>query len=75
MVVVCGIAASQQPIGADSINLSDGTLLPPKMLVVEIEEMGFSPFSGVNFHVNVTGGCREVSQTVSDIGKRFYQVW
>lgn len=70
MVVSLWNSCVSQPIGAGSINLSDGTLLPPKMLVVEIEKMRFSPFSGVNFHVNVTGGCREVHPKQSQISAK-----
>jgi hypothetical protein len=40
------------------------------MLVVEIEEMSFSPFNGVNFHENVTGGCCEVHPKQSQISAK-----
>jgi hypothetical protein len=47
---------SQQPVGVGNIKLSDGALLRLKILIVDIKEAGFSPFGGLNFHVNVTGG-------------------
>jgi hypothetical protein len=27
-----------------------------KILIVDVKEIGFSPFGGVNFYANVTGG-------------------
>jgi hypothetical protein len=47
---------SSQPIGVGDIKLSDGALLRLKILIVDVKEIGFSPFGGVNFYANVTGG-------------------
>ena len=47
---------SSQPIGIGDIKLSDGALLRLKILIVDVKEIGFSPFGGVNFYANVTGG-------------------
>jgi hypothetical protein len=47
---------SSQPIGVGDIKLSDGAHLRLKMLIVDVKEIGFSPFGGVNFYANVTGG-------------------
>lgn len=38
------------------IKLSDGTALKLKIYIVDIKEMGFSPFGGVNFDVKTVGG-------------------
>jgi len=54
-----------QPIGVGDIKLSDGALLRLKILIVDVKEIGFSPFGGVNFYANVTGGVY-VSQTASE---------
>ena len=50
------MSVSGQPFGVGSIKLSDGAVLRLRILIVDIKEMGFSPFGGVNFNVNVTGG-------------------
>ena len=47
---------SSQPIGVGDIKLSDGAHLRLKILIVDVKEIGFSPFGGVNFYANVTGG-------------------
>jgi len=49
-------SVSGQPFGVGSIRLSDGAVLRLKILIVDIKEMGFSPFGGTSFNVNVTGG-------------------
>jgi hypothetical protein len=49
-------SVSRQPFGVGSIRLSDGAVLRLKILIVDIKEMGFSPFGGTSFNVNVTGG-------------------
>ncbi len=50
------ILSLAQPIGVGDIKLSDGSLLRLKILIVDVKEIGFSPFGGVNFYANVTGG-------------------
>jgi len=50
------ISVSEQPFGVGSIKLSDGAVLRLRILIVDIKEMGFSPFGGVSFNVNVMGG-------------------
>jgi hypothetical protein len=47
---------SSQSIGVGDIKLSDGAHLRLKILIVDVKEIGFSPFGGVNFYTNVTGG-------------------
>jgi hypothetical protein len=50
------ISVSGQPFGVGSIKLSDGAVLRLRILIVDIKEMGFSPFGGISFNVNVIGG-------------------
>ena len=47
---------SQRPVGVGNIKLSDGAHLRLRILIVDVKEIGFSPFGGVNFYANVTGG-------------------
>jgi len=47
---------SQRPVGVGNIKLSDVAHLRLKILIVDVKEIGFSPFGGVNFYANVTGG-------------------
>jgi hypothetical protein len=56
--------ASQRPVGVCNIKPSDGTHLRLRILI-DVKEIGFSPFGGVNFCTNVTGGVY-VSQTASE---------
>ncbi len=42
--------------GLGLITLSDGTTLKLKIFVVDIKEIGFSPFGGINFDVKAVGG-------------------
>jgi len=44
------------PVGVGRIKLSDGTVLKLKILIVDVRESGFSPFSDVNFDAKVIGG-------------------
>ena len=47
---------SQRPVGVGNIKPSDGAHLRLRILIVDVKEIGFSPFGGVNFYTNVTGG-------------------
>ncbi|MEZ0346105.1 MAG: hypothetical protein ABWK01_06115 [Infirmifilum sp.] len=38
------------------IKLSDGSILRLRILIVDVKEVGFSPFAGVNFDVKAIGG-------------------
>jgi len=42
--------------GLGFITVSDGTVLKLKISIVDIKEMGFSPFGGINFDVKTMGG-------------------
>ena len=42
--------------GIGYIKLSDGTILKLKILIIDVKEIGFSPFGGINFDVKVIGG-------------------
>ena len=48
---------SQRPVGVGNIKPSDGAHLRLKILIVDVKEIGFSPFGGV---------CVESSQTASE---------
>ncbi len=47
---------SQRPVGVGNIKPFDGALLRLRILIVDVKEIGFSPFGGVNFYANATGG-------------------
>jgi hypothetical protein len=42
--------------GLGFVTVSDGTVLKLKISIVDIKEMGFSPFGGINFDVKAMGG-------------------
>lgn len=48
-------------VGTGYITLSDGTKLKLRILIVDVREVGFSPFGGVNFDVKTIGGISTVS--------------
>jgi len=48
---------SGQPFGVGSIKLSDGAVLRLRILIVDIKEMGFSPFGGVKLQRKRHGWC------------------
>lgn len=56
---------SQRPVGVGNIKRPDGAHLRLRILIVDVKEIGFSLFGGVNFYANVTGGVY-VSQTASE---------
>jgi hypothetical protein len=43
-------------LGLGFITVSDGTVLKLKISIVDIKEIGFSPFGGINFDVKAIGG-------------------
>ncbi|MFP3156842.1 MAG: hypothetical protein RXQ97_01365 [Caldivirga sp.] len=47
---------SGQAVGVGDIKLSDGAVLQLKILIIDVKEIGFSPFGGVYFDVKVAGG-------------------
>lgn len=59
-------------VGTGFIKLADGAVLKLRILIVDVKEMGFSPFGGVNFEVRVVGGIathlipRELKEAVAD---------
>lgn len=42
--------------GTGFIELTDGTILKLKITIVDIKEVGFSPFGGVNLDIKAIGG-------------------
>lgn len=47
---------SSSGAGIGFIKLSDGTELKLRMLIIDVKELGFSPFGGINFDVKTVGG-------------------
>lgn len=43
-------------VGTGSVKLVDGTVLELKILIVDVKEIGFSPFGGINFDPKIIGG-------------------
>ena len=43
-------------VGTGHIKLSDNSVIKLKILIVDVKEVGFSPFGGVQFDVKVVGG-------------------
>jgi hypothetical protein len=43
-------------MGIGRIRLSDGSVLNLKICVIDVKEIGYSPFGGVNFDVKTIGG-------------------
>lgn len=50
------MSSASNSIGTGFIKLSDGTVLKLKTLIIDVREIGFSPFGGVNFDVKTIGG-------------------
>jgi len=59
-------------VGVGRIKLSDGTVLSLKICVIDVKEVGYSPFGGVDFDVKAVGGvavehvAEEVKRLVAD---------
>jgi len=43
-------------VGTGRVKLSDNSVIKLKILIVDVKEVGFSPFGGVQFDVKVVGG-------------------
>ncbi|MEM1568317.1 MAG: hypothetical protein QXP31_06340 [Pyrobaculum sp.] len=43
-------------VGVGIIELGDGSVLQLKILIIDVKEVGFSPFGGVDLDVKVVGG-------------------
>jgi hypothetical protein len=48
--------SNSSSLGLGFITVSDGTVLKLKISIVDIKEVGFSPFGGINFDVKAIGG-------------------
>jgi len=55
-----GERAALSDVGTSFIKLSDGTELKLRILIVDVKELGFSPFGGINFDVKTVGGVSTV---------------
>jgi len=59
-------------MGIGRIKLSDGTILNLKICIIDVKEVGYSPFEGINFDVKTIGGVaveyimEEVKRSVAD---------
>jgi len=59
-------------MGIGRIKLSDGTILNLKICIIDVKEVGYSPFEGINFDVKTIGGVAveyimdEVKRSVAD---------
>ena len=59
-------------MGIGRIKLSDGTILNLKICIIDVKEVGYSPFEGINFDVKTIGGVaveyitEEVKRLVAD---------
>jgi len=51
-----GERVTPSDVGTGFIKLSDGAELKLRILIVDVKEVGFSPFGGVNFDVKTVGG-------------------
>jgi len=55
-----GERTAPSDVGTGLIKLSDGTELKLRILIVDVKELGFSPFGGINFDVRTVGGVSTV---------------
>jgi hypothetical protein len=59
-------------MGIGRIKLSDSTILNLKICIIDVKEVGYSPFEGINFDVKTIGGVAveyitdEVKRSVAD---------
>jgi len=59
------MSMSGQPFSVGSIKLSNGAVLRLRILIVDIKEMGFSPFGGISFNASqvVSGNLLRISHS------------